>query len=348
MFFKVRFFSCLWKLSFIFIVLKNKIWTLLLCLNVYCNLFSCLNVPWSCLNYTEIVSVKIFIMKDAVQFPIIKINKGSINTFMDNVAVEEPLEIRLAFGFSGSSKVKNLAVTMRTPGNDDELAIGFIFTEGIISSYAAIKKVGYIFISCAENKENIIEISLQEEIIPHLLQAERNFYTTSSCGVCGKASINAIRTVIPHSSKSDINIIIPQEIIYSLPEKLSAHQKIFAKTGGLHAAALFDQQGQIIMVREDVGRHNALDKLIGGSLINKKMPLSSCILFLSGRASFELVQKAAMAGISVIAAVGAPSSLAVSLAKELGITLVGFVRDDRFNIYSSEERIKIPVYENSY
>jgi len=287
-------------------------------------------------------------MDASVQLQVIKINNTSFKSSIDNLAVEEPLEIRLAYGSGVQTMVKSIAVTMRTPGNDDELAVGFLFTEGIISVYTAVKKVGYIFIACSENKENIIQVNLKEEIVPHLLQTERNFYTTSSCGVCGKASINAIRTVIPSSSKNDINIIIPKDIIYSLPEKLSAHQKIFAETGGLHAAALFDQEGQIIIVREDVGRHNALDKLIGVSLINNKIPLSDSILFLSGRASFELVQKAAMAGIQIIAAVGAPSSLAVSLAKEFGITLVGFLRDNRFNIYSSEERIKIPVYENSY
>jgi FdhD protein len=287
-------------------------------------------------------------MNASVQLPVIKVNHSSFKSGIDNLAVEEPLEIRLAYGCEKPAQVKSLAVTMRTPGNDDELAVGFMFTEGIVSGCSAIKNAEHIFPACSENKQNIIEVSLHPEIIPNLLQAERNFYTTSSCGVCGKASINAIRTVIPSILESGINIIIPAEIIYSLPEKLSAHQKIFAETGGLHAAALFDQDGKIILVREDVGRHNALDKLIGASLKNNKIPLSKAILFLSGRASFELVQKAAMAGIQLIAAVGAPSSLAVSLAVEFGITLVGFVRDNRFNIYSSRDRIKIPVYENSY
>ncbi len=287
-------------------------------------------------------------MSASVKLQVVKINNDSYKSSADTLAVEEPLEIRLAFGSGLEAKTKSLAVTMRTPGNDDELAIGFLFTEGIINNYNSVKKAGHIFIACSENKENIFEVKLQEEIVPHLSQAERNFYTTSSCGVCGKASINAIRTVIPSSEKTVINMIIPKEIIYSLPEKLSAHQKVFAETGGLHAAALFDNNGKILMVREDVGRHNALDKLIGASLINNKMPLSDSILFLSGRASFELVQKAAMAGIPLIAAVGAPSSLAVSLAQEFGITLIGFLRENRFNIYSSAERIKIPVYENSY
>jgi FdhD protein len=287
-------------------------------------------------------------MNASVQLPVIKINNSARKSGMDDLAVEEPLEIRLAYGNDMPAQIKSLAVTMRTPGNDDELAVGFMFTEGIISGFPAIKKAEHIFPACSENKQNIIEVSLHPDIIPNLLQSERNFYTTSSCGVCGKASINAIRTVIPSFLGSGINMIIPAEIIYSLPEKLSAHQKVFAETGGLHAAALFDQEGEIILIREDVGRHNALDKLIGASLKNNKIPLSNAILFLSGRASFELVQKAAMAGIQMIAAVGAPSSLAVSLAIEFGITLVGFLRDNRFNIYSSAERIKIPVYENSY
>jgi FdhD protein len=286
-------------------------------------------------------------MNASVQLPVIKINNSSQKSGMDNLAVEEPLEIRLAYSGEIPVQRKSLAVTMRTPGNDDELAVGFMFTEGIISGYHAVKNAEHIFPACSENKQNVIEVSLHPEIIPNLFQSERNFYTTSSCGVCGKASINAIRTVIPSFSRSNADNIIPAEIIYSLPEKLSAHQKVFAETGGLHAAALFEQSGELIIVREDVGRHNALDKLIGASLKNNNIPLSNCILFLSGRASFELVQKAAMAGIQVIAAVGAPSSLAVSLASEFGITLVGFVRDNRFNIYSSAERIKIAIHENS-
>lgn len=287
-------------------------------------------------------------MNASVQLPVIKIKNSSQKSGMDNLAVEEPLEIRLAYSGEISVQRKSLAVTMRTPGNDDELAVGFMFTEGIISGYSAVKSTEHILEACSENKQNLILVSLHPEILPNLMQAERNFYTTSSCGVCGKASINAIRTVIPSVLESGINLIIPAEIIYSLPEKLSAHQKVFAETGGLHAAALFEQDGELILVKEDVGRHNALDKLIGASLKNNKIPLSNGILFLSGRASFELVQKAAMAGIQVIAAVGAPSSLAVSLAVEFGITLVGFVRDNRFNIYSSAERIKIAIHENSH
>jgi FdhD protein len=287
-------------------------------------------------------------MNASVKLPVTNVNNDFLRSSIDTLAVEEPLEIRMVYGCNLPLQAKSLAVTMRTPGHDDELAVGFMFTEGIISSYRAIKKAGHLVETCSENKQNIIEVSLQPEIVPNLLQAERNFYTTSSCGVCGKASINAIHTVIPYTLQSGINLSVPAAIICSLPEKLSAHQKIFAETGGLHAAALFDHDGQLILIREDVGRHNALDKLIGASLKSDKIPLSGSLLFLSGRASFELVQKAAMAGIPLIAAVGAPSSLAVSLAMEFGITLVGFLRNNRFNIYSSAERIKTRVYEDSH
>jgi FdhD protein len=286
-------------------------------------------------------------MNASVQLSIIKINGNCIKVDIDDLAVEEPLEIRMEYGPGLSAQIKNLAVTMRTPGHDEDLAVGFMFTEGIIAGYAAIKNAGHILEACSENKQNVIQVSLHSEIIPNLLQADRNFYTTSSCGVCGKASIGAIHTIIPYTQETEANLVFPAEIIYSLQEKLSGHQKVFAETGGLHAAAIFDQEGELIMVREDVGRHNALDKVIGASLRNDKIPLSNAILLLSGRASFELVQKAAMAGIPVIAAVGAPSSLAVSLATEFGITLVGFLRNNRFNIYSSANRIKIQPYENS-
>lgn len=287
-------------------------------------------------------------MNASVQLPVIKINNRSIKSGMDDLAVEEPLEIRLAYGHGSAPQTKSLAVTMRTPGNDEDLAVGFLFTEGVISVHSAIKKVNHIAGACQRDKRNIIEVSLHPEIVPNLSQAERNFYTTSSCGVCGKASIDAIRTVLPSLSQTGDDMALSADIVYSLPQKLFMHQKVFAQTGGLHAASLFDPEGKIISIREDVGRHNALDKLIGAALKSNRIPLSRSILFLSGRASFELVQKAAMARISVIAAVGAPSSLAVSLAMEFGITLVGFLRDKRFNIYSSADRIKTPEYENSH
>jgi FdhD protein len=287
-------------------------------------------------------------MKSSIQLPVIKISGASQISSPDALAIEEPLEIRLAYGSESSRKVQNLAVTMRTPGNDAELASGFIFTEGIISSATDIQSIDHVFATCSEDRQNSIQVTLNATVIPNLLQAERNFYTTSSCGVCGKASINAIRTVTSFKNGPWRSEPICSDLIFGLPDILAKHQKVFADTGGLHAAALFNKNGELIFVREDVGRHNALDKLIGASLTEKSMPLTHSILLLSGRASFELVQKAAMAGIQVIAAVGAPSSLAVSLAEEFGITLVGFLRHNRFNIYSAAHRIKIPVHENTY
>jgi FdhD protein len=305
--------------------------------------------------------LKFHVMNSAVQLPVIKIAGDSVCSAPDLLAIEEPLEITLAFGDpAGQAENRNLAVTMRTPGHDADLALGFLFTEGIIAGPSAVKTIQHVFAACSENKENSIRVTLHPGIIPHLGQAERNFYTSSSCGVCGKASINAIRTVSPHAvdnpaaaGPADTGEGIDPALILSLPDRLSNQQLVFAATGGLHAAALFNGIGDILLVREDVGRHNALDKLIGAALTAKDIEevlslhsLSRTILLLSGRASFELVQKAAMAGIPVIAAVGAPSSLAVSLAEEFGITLIGFLRKDRFNIYSGTHRINMPAYES--
>jgi len=266
----------------------------------------------------------------------------------DALAVEEPLEIRLEYGPANHRKVENISVTMRTPGNDAELAAGFLFTEGVVRNRQDIAAVVHCFIACAENKENVIQVSLQEGILPDLKHTSRNFYTTSSCGVCGKGSINAIRTVSAFTQNDNEDISITADLLYQLPDKLRQHQEVFADTGGLHAAALFNTKGELLLVREDVGRHNGLDKLIGAALNKNWLPLDNYILLLSGRASFELVQKAAMAGIRIIAAVGAPSSLAVELAEEFNITLAGFLRGQRFNIYNAGHRIILPVYENPY
>lgn len=251
----------------------------------------------------------------------------------DAVAVEEPLEISLAWQSEGQHNAKVISVTMRTPGNDAELATGFLFTEGIIKEKAAVKSANTH--SFAENK---ITVVLNEGYAPVLHQTERNFYTTSSCGVCGKASIDAIKTVSVFENNDD-EIKIDAPVFYSLGEKLRAQQITFNSTGGLHASALFDLRGNFISLREDVGRHNALDKIIGAAMTEDRLPLSNSILLLSGRASFELVQKAMMAGIRIVAAIGAPSSLAVKAAEECGITLVGFLRGDGFNIYSNKKRI---------
>jgi FdhD protein len=228
------------------------------------------------------------------------------------------------------------------------LATGFLFTEGIIKNAGDIANAEHCFIACAENKENVVKVRLKEGIVPYLHNTERNFYTTSSCGVCGKGSIAAIRTVSAYAGETKDETFVNAEILYSLPDVLRDNQSAFADTGGLHAAGLFDVNGNLLLIREDVGRHNALDKLIGTALMKDLLPLNKTVLLLSGRASFELVQKAAMAGISIIAAVGAPSSLAVELATEFNITLAGFLRNNRFNIYNAAHRIILPVHENTY
>jgi FdhD protein len=264
---------------------------------------------------------------------IYKVSAAESKEIEDKVAVEEPLEIQLEYSTASGRMLKNIAVTMRTPGNDEELAAGFLFTEGIIK-YA--EDITGIKRSIAD--ENKVQVILKENVIPVLGNAARNFYATSSCGVCGKASIDAINMV---SSFTGVNndISIDATLLYQLQDSIKQEQKVFEDTGGIHASALFDCTGKFIMLREDVGRHNALDKIIGAALMKNELPLNTCLLFLSGRASFELVQKAVMAGIKVIVTVGAPSSLAVEMAKDNGITLIGFLKKDRFNIYTGKERI---------
>lgn len=264
-----------------------------------------------------------------------KISDGRETVLADSLAVEEPLEIRL--GLSDTEKHKAISITMRTPGDDHELAVGFLFTEGILKDPVQIKAVRH----CGrpdkdKNIQNTLVVELNSAIDLDLNRLERNFYTTSSCGVCGKSSIEALHTGAKQIA-SDLKI--SRNLIHELPQRLRDSQDVFEQTGGLHASALFDAHGNLDIVREDVGRHNALDKVIGAKFMVGELPLNHRILLVSGRASFELVQKALMAGIPIMAAVGAPSSLAVELAKEFGMTLVGFVRDDRFNIYCGEERI---------
>ncbi|CAN5300080.1 formate dehydrogenase accessory sulfurtransferase FdhD [soil metagenome] len=260
-----------------------------------------------------------------------------VTTEIDNLAVEEPLEIRLGFYKHNNFSHKALSITMRTPGNDFELAAGFLFTEGILQSKNQISNIKH----CGKfpNNQNTIRIDLAENTKIEFKKLERNFYTTSSCGVCGKSSLDALKIAGAVKIKNAIQPQVSTEIIHFLPEKLAAHQTVFAQTGGLHAAALFDLSGDLINLMEDVGRHNAVDKLIGRQFLSGNLPLSDKILFLSGRASFELVQKAVMARIPIICAVGAPSSLAVEAAKEFNLTLLGFVREERFNIYCGDERL---------
>lgn len=263
----------------------------------------------------------------------------------DQLAIEEPLEISLNFGTSGERITRNIAVTMRSPGHDEELATGFLFTENIIDKDTPIDYIGPVPMACREGRENKLLVILGEKVVPNLRHADRNFYTTSSCGVCGKASIESIRTVSSQLNKQDAVPVIHPETLYSLPELLRRHQLVFASTGGNHGCGLFHDTGELIAIREDVGRHNALDKLIGMAYINNMLPLGQHILLLSGRASFELIQKAAVAGIKIVAAIGAPSSLAVELAEEFGITLIGFLRKNNFNIYTGGQRIKLKAYE---
>jgi FdhD protein len=267
------------------------------------------------------------------RMPIQKIQDTDLLEASDELAVEEPLEIRLQYGPSGHRQEQAISITMRTPGNDVHLAIGFLYTEGILPDSDAVKGT-YTGIP------NSILISLREDVVPDIARLQRNFYTTSSCGVCGKSSLDSLRTVCPSPAPQSLWRLTPEKI-HPLPGRLRQQQEIYGSTGGLHASALFHREGHLLALHEDIGRHNALDKLIGWSLQEGLMPLTDHILLLSGRACFELIQKAAMAGIKLVAAVGAPSSLAVELAKEHDMTLIGFLRDQRFNIYAGATRIRV-------
>lgn len=272
------------------------------------------------------------------QTEILRVSENDfLKTETDTLAVEEPLEIRLGFDENGKFTHKAVSITMRTPGNDYELAAGFLFTEGILRSKNQITNIKH----CGKfpNNQNTVRIDLSPETPIDFKKLERNFYTTSSCGVCGKNSLESLSTGAKKIEKIDFPQISASKI-HKLPFELRERQKVFDTTGGLHAAALFDAAGNLIDVFEDVGRHNAVDKLIGKQFLSDKLPLSDKVLFLSGRASFELIQKAVMAQIPIICAVGAPSSLAVEAAKEFNITLLGFVRDKRFNIYTGKNRIQ--------
>ncbi len=254
----------------------------------------------------------------------------------DVLAVEEPLEIRLGCGAGGKRTHHCVSVTMRTPGHDAELAAGFQFTEGIVTAPGQIARLG----PCAAS--NVVRVDLKPGVAVELGRLERHFVTASSCGVCGKTSLDAVQ-VCTRSRPPAGWPLVDAAVLHRLPAALRTAQAVFDRTGGLHASALFDPDGRLLAIYEDVGRHNALDKLIGAQFLAGCTPLSEGVLLVSGRVSFELVQKAAMAGIPILVAVGAPSSLAVQLARDCGLTVVGFVRQDRFNVYTGADRIRLPA-----
>ena len=273
------------------------------------------------------------------QHEILKNKNGTFTSFTDQLAIEEPLEIQLLFGPADQRQRKSIAVTMRTPGYDFDLAAGFLLTEGIIQSGEAIQKIAYAHTLHPEEVENTLVVVLHNTVEVDLDQLERHFYTSSSCGVCGKASIAAI-TVKSMPALAPATPKISADLLHRLPDNLREVQSVFDKTGGLHAAALFDWKGNLLSWREDVGRHNAVDKLIGEQILKNNLPLSESLILVSGRASFELIQKSLTAGIPMLAAVGAPSSLAVQLAEQHGMTLIGFLRDEQYNVYSGVERLR--------
>ncbi|MBI3959947.1 MAG: formate dehydrogenase accessory sulfurtransferase FdhD [Chloroflexi bacterium] len=265
------------------------------------------------------------------------VEQGRARKRLDYLAAEEPLEIRLQAG----GQTQTVAVTMRTPGADFELAAGFLYGEGVVSERGLIRHISY----CVdpevdvEQRYNIVNVGLHLPGLPKLATLERHFYTTSACGVCGKASLEAIEMrgcpVLP------AGLVVAQDVLVGLPEKLQEGQGLFNATGGLHAAGLFSAAGELLCLREDVGRHNAVDKVVGWALLNRKLLLSDCLLLVSGRASYEILQKSTVAGVPVVCAVSAPSHLAVDVARQFGVTLVGFLRGERFTVYAGEERIRI-------
>jgi FdhD protein len=265
----------------------------------------------------------------------IRIRDGVVTTRPDTLVAEEPLEIRL--------NGKSLAITMRTPGDDFALAAGFLVSEGVLAAASDVQSIVY----CAGAKDdgsntyNVVDVRLAPGVPVPDITLERNVYTTSSCGLCGKASLDAVRTTARFTIDDTPPVRVEPTLLAGLPDRLRAAQEVFDRTGGLHAAALFTEHGELLDIREDVGRHNAVDKLIGRALRQDLLPLSRAILLVSSRASFELAQKAVMAGIPVLAAVSAPSSLAVDLAMETGLTLVGFLRGPSMNVYAGDERIAL-------
>ncbi|MER5769395.1 formate dehydrogenase accessory sulfurtransferase FdhD [Streptomyces sp. NPDC001985] len=263
----------------------------------------------------------------------LRIRDGVVSARPDTLVAEEPLEIRL--------NGRPLAITMRTPGDDFALAAGFLVSEGVIGEAGEVRSITYCAGATADgvNTYNVVDVRLAAGVPVPDITLERNVYTTSSCGLCGKASLDAVRTATRHPVADVPPVRVRPALLSALPDRLREAQRVFDRTGGLHAAALFSVEGELLDAREDVGRHNAVDKLIGRALRNGGLPLSRVVLLVSGRASFELAQKAVMAGVPVLASVSAPSSLAVDLAVESGLTLVGFLRGASMNVYAGQERV---------
>jgi len=276
------------------------------------------------------------VAEEIQKVPVRRLADGLLQDGDDWVAVEEPLEIRTSFPEEGVA-AESLVVTMRTPGHDEELARGLLFSEGLIDEAADVLE--FIVADPGEGAGNILELSLRAKLRGRFAGAPRRFYTNASCGICGKVSIEALRARARLEVRGDGLRLTPARLLALLPA-LAARQETFTATGGLHAAAVFDADGAIFEVREDVGRHNAVDKLVGAALRDGRLPLNDCGILVSGRAGFEIIEKARMAGCPLVAAVGAPSSLAVDAAWDCGITLVGFLRDGRFKLYSNPGRIR--------
>jgi FdhD protein len=264
------------------------------------------------------------------------VDGDEVRTRSDRVATEEPMEIRLLAG----DEQRAIAVTMRTPGTDFELAAGFLFGEGIVSSKEDIAAISYCVDRDVDESQrfNIVNVRLSGESLPDLRRLERNFFTSSACGVCGKESLDALE--LRGASPAPDGLTVESDLIKELPDKLRSAQGLFETTGGLHAAGVFDASGALVAAREDVGRHNAVDKVVGHVLLEGALPLDRQVLMVSGRTSYEIMQKALAAGISIVCGVSAPSSLAVDLAKRFNMTLIGFLRGERFNIYAGSDRVR--------
>ena len=272
------------------------------------------------------------------QVQISKVDGAARSSVADRVAVEEPLEIQVGAASAAGAAAKSVSITMRTPGNDEELALGFLLTEGIIRSaddVLAVASIGEV--DADTGLKNRVRVEVDPSVDLQLDRLERHFYTTSSCGVCGKASLEALR-VEGQSSLTSVDTTFDAAMLATLPDRVRQSQPVFEETGGLHAACVFGSDGEILIVREDVGRHNATDKAIGALLLSGRLPAHGLGMMVSGRASFELVQKALVAGIPLLAAVGAPSSLAVRTSESFGMTLIGFLRGGTFNVYAGEQR----------